>query len=57
MVADRKLRLYFDTSIPNYLFVKERLDDSEAVRLIRERHNVIPYLVIIAINNRIGRCS
>jgi predicted nucleic acid-binding protein len=38
-VADRKLRLYFDTTIPNYLFVKEGLGDTEAARLILERHS------------------
>jgi predicted nucleic acid-binding protein len=37
-VADGKLKLYFDTTIPNYLFVKESLDDTEAARLILERH-------------------
>jgi predicted nucleic acid-binding protein len=39
MAADRKLRLYFDTTIPSYLFVKDRLDDTEAARLILERHS------------------
>jgi predicted nucleic acid-binding protein len=36
--ADRKLRLYLDTTIPSYLFVKGWQDGSEAARLVWERH-------------------
>jgi predicted nucleic acid-binding protein len=39
MEAGGKPRLYFDTSIPNYLFVKDMPDDAAAARLILERHD------------------
>jgi predicted nucleic acid-binding protein len=37
--TDRKLRLYFDTTIPNYLFARDTPDDAAAARLILERHD------------------
>jgi predicted nucleic acid-binding protein len=38
MEADGRPRLYFDTTVPSYLFVKDRQGDAEAARLIWGRH-------------------
>jgi predicted nucleic acid-binding protein len=37
METDRKLRLYFDTTMPNHLFAEDRPDRMEATRRLWER--------------------
>jgi hypothetical protein len=44
MEAGGKPRLYFDTSIPNYLFVKDMPDNAATAHLVWERHDATRWL-------------